>query len=378
MQTYFDLVENLITTSGGGAQDAEQRDIRTAVQRSYQELGWIRDWQFHTQTGRVVIVPSWQGTVTYDASTRTVTRESGDPFPADAAYYFIRINNVIARVVQRNSSSELVLDSAVNYPEDFDPAVAALMYRTLYPLPTDFRNLDRPIDEHSWSAFSYVSQDEAMKIERVIDAAGPQAYWTVVRDDLTDGWAIRIIGYPERLETIDFSYRRSPRALRFSGHEAVARAGTITASGTAVTGTGTEFSSSMVGSVLRVGTASSHPDPISGLNPYLYEAKITAVGSATSLTVDRSVTASASKYIITDPVDFPPGMINCLYSAGEYWLSRVRGTKVDEHFQLYQRDLRLALENDTLAPVSGNRRVTWDLSGWRSAPQSEAVDGGSP
>lgn len=378
MITYYDLVENLITTSGGGAQDAEQRDIRTAVQRAYQELGWIRDWEYHSQTARVVIVPSWQGTVTYDASTRTVTRVSGDPFPADSQYYFIRINDVIGRVVTRTSSSELILDATVKYPEDFDPAVTALMYRTLYPLPSDFRNLDRPIDEHSWSAFSYVSQDEAMKIERVIDAAGPQAYWTVVRDDITEGWAIRIIGYPERLETIDFTYRRSPRMLRYSGHESLARAGTITASGAAVTGVDTQFNAAMVGSVLRVGTASQHPDPISGLNPYLYEAKITAVGSATSLTLDRSVTASASKYIITDPCDFPPGMTNCLHSASEYWLARTRGSKVDQAFSMYQRDLRLAFENDTLAPLSGARRVSWDLSGWRSTPQSEAVDGGSP
>ena len=42
-QTYFDLVESLIVSSYGGAQDAEQRDIRTAVQRAYQELGWIWD-----------------------------------------------------------------------------------------------------------------------------------------------------------------------------------------------------------------------------------------------------------------------------------------------------------------------------------------------
>jgi hypothetical protein len=377
-QTYYDLVENLITTSGGGAQDAEQRDIRTAVQRAYQELGWIKDWEFHQQTGRVVIEPAWQGEVTFVASTRTITKTVGDPFPAGAAYCFIRINDVIAKVATRTSSSVLVLDSALTYPEDFSTSTVALLYRTLYPLPTDFRNLDRPIDEHSWSAFSYVSQDEAMKIERVLDAQGPQAYWTVTRDDITGGWAIRIIGYPARLETIDFTYRRSPRQLRYSGHETATRAGTVTASGTTVTGTGTSFNSAMVGSIIRIGTASDSPETISGLNPYVSEAKITAVGSATSLTVNTSLTASSAKYLITDPVDFPPGMTNCLHSATEYWLARIRNQKADQAFSLYQRDLRLAMENDQLAPLSGARRVMWDLSGWRSTPQADGVDGGSP
>ncbi len=31
-QTYFDLVESLIVSSFGGPQDAEQRDIRSAMQ----------------------------------------------------------------------------------------------------------------------------------------------------------------------------------------------------------------------------------------------------------------------------------------------------------------------------------------------------------
>lgn len=43
MLTYFDVVEHLITASFGGPQDAEQRDIRTAVQRAYDEVISIKD-----------------------------------------------------------------------------------------------------------------------------------------------------------------------------------------------------------------------------------------------------------------------------------------------------------------------------------------------
>jgi len=377
-QTYFDLVESLIVSSYGGAQDAEQRDIRTAVQRAYQELGWIRDWEWLHQLGRIVVQPSWSGTVTYVASTRTVTKVTGDAFPADAEYFFMRIGTVVSRVKTRTSSTVLVLDPVLNYPEDFAEATTASLYRTIYPLPSDFRNLDTPIDEASWSAFNYIPQDVAMKMERVFDVQGPQAYWTVMRDEKSNGWAIRVIGYPARIETIDFTYRRSPRTLRFSGHESAARAGTITAAGTAVTGSGTSFSSAMVGSILRVGTSSAHPEPLGAMNPWQAEAKITAVTNATSLTVESAISASSAKYVITDPVDLSPGMTNCLHSACEYWLSRIRATKPDQAFGLYQRDLRLAMENDSLSPIAGHRRLIWDISGWRTPLQPDGVDGGSP
>lgn len=367
-QTYHDLVESLVISSYGGAQDAEQRDIRTAVQRAHQELGWIRDWEWHQQHGRVVIQPPWSGTATFVASTRTLTRVSGDPFPAAADYYHVRINDVVAKVQSRTSDSVLVLDPTVTYPEDFSSAVPATAYRTIYPLPADFRNLDTPVDEDSWSMFNYVSQNVAFKMERILDVTGPQAYWTVARDEQSNGWVIKILGRPERIETIDFFYRRSPRMLRFSGHEHASRAGTVTASGTAVTGSGTAFTQAMVGSVLRFGTAENHPEPLGAMNPWQAEAKIASVSSATALTLDIPVTASAVKYVVTDPVDFPAGMSNCLHSACDYWLARIRKDKEDRAFALYQRDLRLAMENDALSPIEGRRILVWDLAGWRSTP----------
>lgn len=376
--TYHDLVESLIVSSYGGAQDAEQRDIRTAIQRAYQEIGWMRDWEWLHQTGRIVMTPSWTGTVTFVASTRTVTRVTGDPFPTDADYYFMRIGTVVSRVRTRTNSSTLVLDSVQTYPEDFSTATTASLYRTIYPLPSDFRNLDTPIDEASWSAFNYIPQDVAMKMERVFDVQGPQAYWTVMRDDKTASWAIRVIGYPTRTETIDFTYRRSPRTLRFSGHETNLRAGTITAAGTTVTGTGTAFSAAMIGSILRVGTANDHPGPLGSMTPWEAEAKITAVSTATSLTVESAVTATNAKYLITDPVDLSPGMTNCIHSGCEYWLARTRDKSPDKVFAMYQRDLRLAMESDALSPMEGRRRLIWDISGWRTPAQPDGVDGGSP
>lgn len=376
MLTYQDVVEHLITASSGGPQDAEQKDIRTAIQRAYQEVVQMRDWQWYHTTGRIIFSDSWQGTVTYSASTRTVTKVSGDAFPADAARHCIRIDNVVGKVATRTSDTVLVLDSSIRFPEDYTSAVSAVLYRSVYPLPSDFRNLDAPIDEASWAGFRYVSQDTAMKMERAQDIQGPPSYWTVLKDPDGYGYAVKVLGYPVDVETLDFTYRRMPRQIRLSGHEAPSRAGTVSVSGTSVTGTGTSFSSNMVGSYLRVGTASAFPDTLGSLTPFSAEAKITAVASATSATIDTSLSYSGVKYVVTDPVDAPEGMHNCMLSAAEYWLARMRGDGADKKFALYQRDLRLAMENDAVAPFSGTERVVWDTYGWRTPLQADNFDGG--
>jgi hypothetical protein len=376
MLTYFDAVEHLIVASFGGPQDAEQRDIRSAIQRAYNEVCWLKDWQFTQTHGRIVFAPHWSGTVTYDATTRTVTRVSGDAFPSDAIARELRVNNVIAKVVTRVDNNTLVLDETLCLPKDYPDATQAMLYRTVYPMPDDFRNIDPPVNEVRYTSLMYVSPDAAMKMERAQILQGPPSYWTISPDPSPSGYAIRIIGYPVTVASLDFTYRRACRTLRLSGHEAASRQGTISAAGTAVTGSGTAFNASMVGSVLRVGGA-DYPQSLSGIAPYMAESKITAVASATSLTVADAVSASGAKYLITDPVDAPPGMHNVILSAAEYWLSRTRGANPDKVFQMYQRDLRLAMENDAMARQQWDSRTVWDPLGWRTPLMADNFDGGN-
>lgn len=378
MLTYQDCVEHLITSSFGGPQDAEQRDIRTAVQRAYQEVAWIRDWEFYHTHGRIIFNDDWIGSVTYSSATRTLTKVAGDAFPLDATRFHLRIGDIVCRIQSRTSDTVLVLDPTLKLTDDIDEAVEARLYRSIYPLPVDFRNIDPPIDESSWTGFQYVSQDHAMKMERADDIAGPPAYWTVRKDPDSLGYAIQVLGYPIQVEALDFTYRRSPRPMRLSGHESASRAGTISISGATVTGSGTSFSSDMVGSVLRVGTAANHPDSFGSMNPFAAEARITAVSNTSTASIDTTLTYSDVKYVITDPVDMPHGMHNCMLSACEYWLARIRDKSPDKAFGMYQRDLRLAMENDAVAPAMGPDRVVWDAYGWRSPLQPDDIDGGSP
>jgi hypothetical protein len=368
--TYFDLVESLIVSSFGGPQDAEQRDIRTAIHRAYDELTTIRDWAYYHVHGRIVLqAPYSEGTVTSSGSTVTLTGGTWPSWAASGAY--LKVGEEITRVASRTSNTVLELDSSLPFKEDVTDELYTL-YRSVYPLPADFRNLDEPSDEYNWWSGLYVTPDQAMKIARVSTATGEPYHWTLIKDPNSAGWAIQVVGYPTGTQTLDFTYRRTARPIRFSGHEAAVRQGTIARSATAVTGAGTAFSEALVGSVLRVGDATNVPGPIESLTPWVSEAKITAVANATGLTTDVSGTVAATtKYLITDPMDIASHMHAALDSACDYWLARIRGTGEDKAFQMYQRDLRLAMEQDQLAPLSGRSRYVWHDGGWRSPRGSD-------
>lgn len=368
--TYFDLVESLIVSSYGGPQDAEQRDIRTAVQKAYGEVTTIRDWSYYHVHGRVVTNATYStGTVAISGGVVTLTGGSfstAGVTATNAGHWTIRCGDRSYPVSTFTSATSLTLGS--QFTGVSEPALSAYtLIRTLYPLPSDFRNMDEPSDEFNWWSGIYLSPDEAMKIERVARSSGKPYHWTIVKDPLGSGWAIKLLGYPTTAETVDFTYRRSARPIRYSGHEAALRQGTIARTGTAVTGNGTAFSAAMVGSVLRVGDTTNHPGPIESITPWVSEGKITAVGGATGLTTDDSGTiASSTKYVITDPVDVAPHMQQAVDSCCDYWLARIRGKGEDKAFQLYQRDLRLAMEQDQLAPISGRSRQIYHDGGWRT------------
>lgn len=131
--------------------------------------------------------------------------------------------------------------------------------------------------------------------------------------------AIHVYPFPDTTGTVDFTMLRMPRQIRRTGFGSTDRVGTITSSGTAITGSGTSFSSDMVGSVIRIGDATNQPDGIGGNYPYLYQAYIKTYTSATALVAASSMGSLAGrKYTISDPIDFSQNMMEmfwrgCIY-----------------------------------------------------------------
>lgn len=371
--TYFDLVESLIVSSYGGPQDAEQRDIRTAVQRAYNEITTINEWSHYYQHGRIITQPQYQtGTVAFNASTNQLTL-SGGTWPTWAELGSVSIGRAIAKVDTRVSNTVLKLDSTLTFAGTLAAGQAYVLYQTDYPLPADFRNMDEPSNEFNWWSGLYLKPDEAMKLERVGNRSGRPWHWTVLKNPNGSGYILKLVGYPTSQETLDFTYRRYPRQIKYSGHEPSMRFSSITANDVLERTSNTfsqAFSASMVGSVIRIGTTTDFPGPIESLTPYVSEALIeqvtTLVDANDTAIVNAPDTVSGQKAIVTDPADVARHMEVALHSCAAYWLDRIRGGKAEQSFSTYQRDLRLALEQDQLAPLSGRTREIWHDGGWRS------------
>jgi len=372
--TYFDVVEHLIASSFGGPQDAEQRDIRTAVHRCYAEISNIRDWSWQHAHGRILTVAP--ETFTVSSLSGTSLSLSGSP---TTTMSHLRIGDRVSEIASISGATVTLSTSVLPPSGTVENGDTATLYKTLYDLPSDFRNLDEPSDEFNWWSGAYVTPDEAMKMERVNFQTGTPLHWTVIKSPVASSYVLKLVGYPTTVETIDFTYRRELRPLRWSGHEADARAGTISASNEqTVAGVSTAFASSMAGSIVRIGDTSSVPGPLTSITPWIAEHPIASVSDATEIVVSDDITiAAGSKYLISDPIDLPEHMHNCLLSGAEYWLARIRSNNVEEKYQLYQRDLRLAMEADQLAPISGRSSRIWNDGGWRSPLLADNFDFGN-
>jgi hypothetical protein len=212
-----------------------------------------------------------------------------------------------------------------------------------------------------------------MKLERVGNRSGRPWHWTVLKNPNGSGYILKLVGYPTAQETLDFTYRRYPRQIRYSGHESGARY-TVTDDGSGnalAVGSPSAFQDSMTGSILRIGDTTNYPGPLESMTPYVAENEIVSL-ALTTATNDTAVLSpgdnfsGSPKAIVTDPADVARHMQTALHSCASYWLDRIRGGKADQSFSTYQRDLRLALEQDQLAPLSGRTREIWHDGGWRS------------
>lgn len=303
-RTAHDAIDYMLSSVGGGAQDSENRAVREAVFRGYEEVLNERQWLWHVSSSSVAILP-----------------------------------NV-----------------------------------TEYLLPADMFSVDSMLTENRLTIGTYVTPYEWKQLDTSKLANGQPLFWTVMRSESPatfDRWVLRVAGTPAQSQTFRFTYRRRPKPLRYTGLESRMRQGTVSCSGTAVIGVGTDFPGDAVGSVIRFGTADNDPEPLSGLHSYRDQARIASIASATSLTLAAAAeTATAVRYCITDLLDMSPTMYRAMLSASEQWYARLMGRDVAGALAVYQRDLRKAFEQDVVAPLSGQRGGTGQLGprafGWGS------------
>lgn len=356
--TAQDVVDHLLTAVGGGAQDGEHRAIRQAVIHGVREVVNARNWLWHTKTNFFLTQQtSTTATVTSGSNQIVVASNSGmvvGRLLETPASYFPRPT----RITAINGTTITLDNAAVTQNPVVNYTNVPVLVQTYYDLPEDMKDIDALVTNTVGTLHCYITPQEWQRLEINTRGAGEPYYYTIMRSDAKpDRYQIRFVGVPTNATPVYYTYRYTPRMVKYMGYEPICRQGTVTPSGSApqsVTGSGTAFQSDMEGCIFRVGTVTTEADPVGALRSFVGESKITAVANTSSLTLEGAVPTTAGvKYAISDIIDCSPQMYTAILSAAELWYARLAGKPGDDIVALFNRDLRLAMERDVVSPLAG-------------------------
>lgn len=282
---------------------------------------------------------------------------AGGTVPTWAIYGRVNIANKFYPIQERLSGTTFTLHPTVNPGADVASGTSYEIVQDIYTLPGDLKNLDPPQGENVWW-MSGMSVNEWQGAERHLRSKA-ESWWFAFGPDpnLYGSMAAYLYYIPSAAQTLRFTYRRWPRPLKYSGVEAAILAATISATAGASTATlsSAVLSDLHVGSVLRFGDTSNHPEGREGLYPYVEQKIITDV-SSTTVTLDSAVVSEHSagtKFTVSDPLDLRESMLEAFLRGCEYKLSI--GQNMDDKRRMllkaeYEAAVRLAIEADVLLP----------------------------
>jgi len=377
--TAQDVVDHLLTATGGGAQDGEHRAVRQAVIHGVREVFQTRQWLWHTKTGSFTTTQLATTATAITAGSPVITvASSAGMVPGRILDISPQYFSFAVRVVAINGN-DVTLDHPAAATKPPTSTVTVLV-QTYYDLPPDVKDIDALITDAVGTMHTYITPQEWQRLEVNSRGAGEPYYYTIMRSDVSpDRYQVRFVGVPTNGTVVHFTYRYIPKTIKYMGYELPARKGTVTptaGSPMTVAGSGTAFAADMAGAIIRVGTAATDPEPLGALVPFAGEARITSVQNTSTLTIEGTLPTTAGvKYCVTDPLDCSPQMYTAILSAAEMWYARLAGKPAVEIVALFNRDLRLAMENDVVAPLSGRpfaiRFPTPRSMGWKSAQRPD-------
>jgi hypothetical protein len=162
-----DILEYLMNSVGGGAQDSEHRMLREAAHHAYRDVSNARDWNWHVTTA------------TLPAPDSTTGPGIKYTLPAN-------VRNVDGIIPPLTSPSGVK-----------------------YVSPTEWERLNVALPQVNAPFFWTVVKH-------------PSKY---------DRWMLKIVGQPDTSLTFTYTYRRRPTPLRYMGYETACRDGSLTETG---------------------------------------------------------------------------------------------------------------------------------------------------
>lgn len=352
--TYRDVLDHLVDYRDSNPSANAMRDARRAMKAGLREISNVHRWSYLYGVGRINTVASYStGTFAYDHTGDTYERQvtlTDGTWPDWAAYSVFEYNDVTYEVAERYSDTVVQLSANSNPGADIAAGATYKIYRDTYTLPVDFQAMDEPYSQALNGPLEYVTPHNWLAAQRSLPTSGPSTVYTITGSpDFQNAMAIRFYPWPDTATTIDYVYHKYPRNATVEDEHA----GTVTtvAGSTTITGSNTNFTDDVIGSIIRIsGDTSLLPTGRDGANPFAYERMIMGRNSATSITVDQNLSEALTntKYVISDPIDIESGpMANVFLRLCEAQLAKIVRLPDREDIQAdFELALRRAKESD--------------------------------
>ena len=353
IHTYHDVLDHLLDVCGSSSEERELKLARRAIESAYRVLPNEKKWSYFYKHFRITTDASYStGTITYDHTGGTNEREAtlaSGTWPTNAARGVIVISNVPYHVETRVSDTVITLSINSNPGGDLAAGTSYEWQRRLYTLPVDIQSAERFIDHDESNSPAYVPPSDWLNSYQNYTSSNRPRTYTFLRDpDYRGAMAVGLHRAPDQVYKYEVMGQQQPVAMRTPNYTT----GTVTVSGTTVTGVSTAWTDDMIGAVIRFGDATNIPDGLAGTNPFAEERIVTARASATSLTIDAILSgtySSATKYRISSMVDVEQGaMFTAFLRLAESELSLLLNREdVDSREMRYKRSLVSAKEADS-------------------------------
>jgi hypothetical protein len=370
--TFADAVDRLNDVFEVLETGRQMRNAKDAVLTAYNDLANWHEWKYYKRRYNFRTEDSYStGTLAFDftggAFERLVTLTDGT-WPTNAAMGVLRINQDHWRIDERKSGTTVTLLPDQNPGADVAAGTSYEWYREAYPLPVLVRREHGLISPSDRRELLYVTPDKWLARRRAYGdtATTTPQFYTILNDSEYYNRLQLVLGpAPSSDQTFEFLFDSYPRPL--VTHEYKTGTVSVDSGGTTVTGVTTAFSSAHVGAVIRFSSSATDVTSPRGDNPYVFQRTITAVASATSLTIDSAApSAIAGKvYSISDPLDLEAGaMLTAFYrlcelEAAQLFDNDAKDIQIRE--VRFRRALELAQDADRR---SGQMSMCYDDDGW--------------
>lgn len=358
--TYNDLLIEMIDYAGARISDVEARIWKRACVDGMRSLCMNRaaEWRYYNAQCRFLTDASVELTGYYDhtgGSSELLLTVTSGTIPSWIEFAHISYSGTYYEVARKLSSTTIALSVRSNPGADIGSVGSPVVfdcYRTAYPLPADFLKFVSIYSGTNKTVFEYVTPDDSDYLEKIISGSGRPFYYTIVGSQKFYGTQLLVISPKTTDETvIDIQYRRYARSLQITGFDSNDD-GTLTTNAGDLTATvsGATLTSKHLGAVIRVRADTTAPEGTAGESPYSEQRVIVNISGAT-ITVDRAWEASysAKAFIISDPVDVAPHMLNALRATIKKYVSRGQPREAKELAVIdadAYTELTLAMEAD--------------------------------